>query len=70
MLQKQSKIPACLQVMGFSEFPENEGQIKARYRQLAKNAHPDKGGTFSDFVKLRKAYEESIQTIKRKGAKQ
>lgn len=32
-------------------------EIRARYRELASNSHPDKGGDAKVFIQIRKAYE-------------
>lgn len=66
---RKPKMPACLQALGFTEMPGSEKQIKDWYRQLAREAHPDRGGNFTEFVKIRKAYENSVKFIKRKGGK-
>ena len=43
MLKQKLELPSCFQVLGFDKIPENKDQLKARYRQLARN-HPDRGG--------------------------
>jgi curved DNA-binding protein CbpA len=66
MLKQKPELPPCFQVLGFVKIPENKDQIKARYRQLAKTAHPDRGGSFTDFVRLRRAFENSIKFLEQK----
>jgi curved DNA-binding protein CbpA len=67
ILLKKPKLPACFQVLGFDRIPDRE-QLKARYRQLARVVHPDSGGNVEKFIRVRRAYEESIKYIEqRKG---
>lgn len=37
--------------------------IEKRYRQLASQHHPDKGGNPTEFIKIRQAYESLIQIV-------
>ena len=68
MLKQKLELPSCFQVLGFDEIPENKDQLKARYRQLARVVHPDSGGNVKKFIRVRRAYEESIKYIEqRKG---
>lgn len=68
MLKQKLELPSCFQVLGFDEIPENKDQLKARYRQLARVVHPDSGGNVEKFIRVRRAYEESIKYIEqRKG---
>lgn len=68
MLKQKLELPSCFQVLGFDKIPENKDQLKARYRQLARIAHPDSGGNVEKFIRVRRAYEESIKYIEqRKG---
>jgi curved DNA-binding protein CbpA len=66
LLKRKSKMPACLRIMGFTELPETKDQLRARYKQLARKAHPDRGGNPADFVRVRKAYEDTIKLIEQK----
>lgn len=70
MLKQKLELPSCFQVLGFDKIPENKDQLKARYRQLARIAHPDSGGNFEKFVRLRKAFEDSIKLLEQKGGQQ
>lgn len=55
------------QIFGVSE-NATPTEVKARWRQLAKEHHPDAGGTDEEFNKVRaqyeKAYAESIRPSK------
>lgn len=70
MLKQKLELPSCFQVLGFDKIPENKDQLKARYRQLARIAHPDSGGNFEKFVQLRMAFEDSIKILEQKGGQQ
>ncbi len=48
-----------LAVLGLSETAELE-EIRAAYRRLAKENHPDQGGTIGDFLRVQEAYEQLI----------
>ena len=43
--------------------PGNVDEVKARYRQLAKAAHPDTGGDEDWFRTLTTAYNEAMQEM-------
>jgi curved DNA-binding protein CbpA len=66
LLKRKPKIPECLKVMGFTDVPETKDHLKARYKQLARKTHPDRGGNPADFVRVRKAYEDTIKLIEQK----
>lgn len=46
----------ALVVLGLERNASNQ-QIKSRYRKLASENHPDRGGNNESFIKIRKAYE-------------
>lgn len=54
----RSSAPGWATILGV-EPPFNTRQVRAAYRTLSKAAHPDIGGSHSEFVRLRKAYEEA-----------
>ena len=54
--------PRCLAVLGLDP-PVDAGTIKRRYRQLAKETHPDHGGDPSRFVEIRDAYDEALGLV-------
>lgn len=43
-----------------------EEQIKAAYRRLAKETHPDSGGDLDAFVRAQRAYELLLDPVRRK----
>ena len=52
-LSAASDIPECFKAMGFERLPEDADSVKAKYRELAKSAHPDAGGDEDAFLLLR-----------------
>jgi curved DNA-binding protein CbpA len=70
LLRRKPDVPSCLKILGFTQMPKNKNQIKALYRQLVKEAHPDSGGSFAKFVQLRMAFEDSIKILEQKGGQQ
>jgi hypothetical protein len=52
--------PACLTLLGLS-FPCTIAQVRAAYREMVKQAHPDRGGSHEQFIALRSAYEEALR---------
>ena len=36
-------------------------EVKARWRELCRNLHPDRGGDAGEFHRMRKAYEVALQ---------
>lgn len=60
---KTESFPACYRILGFSEVPKSMKEIKDKYRKLARNLHPDAGGSEEFFIKLNKAYKEAKDTF-------
>lgn len=54
-------IPSFLQSLGFTEMPAGTEEVRARYRTLAKQLHPDNGGTDEDFHNLQDAAERAMR---------
>jgi DnaJ-domain-containing protein 1 len=54
------KEPAWCKVLGL-DAKAKPAEIKARYRQLAKQYHPDVGGEQTKFQEITKAYEEAMK---------
>ena len=52
-------VPSCLERLGLP-YPATAAQVKVAYRQLAKNAHPDRGGNNEEFLALQAAYEQAL----------
>ena len=61
MLPQALEVPSFLRLLGFEEIPSDADEVKARYRNLAKQLHPDQGGDSEDFRMLRRASEQAIQ---------
>jgi hypothetical protein len=57
--QPGGRVPSCLERLGLP-YPCTMAQVKAAYRRLAKNAHPDRGGNNEDFLALQAAYEQAL----------
>lgn len=53
---REDKRPQAYQVLGL-DVSATAAEIKQRYRQLAAENHPDKGGDSSRFMEIREAYE-------------
>ncbi len=56
----RSNPPACLVRLGLS-FPSSATEVKSAYRRLAKEVHPDQGGTQEEFLALQAAYQEALR---------
>jgi len=37
------EVPSFMQILGFKQIPSGPEEVKKRYRQLAKQMHPDAG---------------------------
>jgi hypothetical protein len=57
--------PACLRVLRLS-FPCSVAEVKATYRKLVKQTHPDQGGRHDDFLALQAAYEQALRLCRYK----
>lgn len=55
------EIPSFFKVLGFEEIPGSAEEVKTRFRNLAKQLHPDTGGNEDDFIKLQKTSEDAIK---------
>jgi hypothetical protein len=53
------RIPKCLTTLGLTP-PVTVEMVKARYRALAKQAHPDAGGSAARFVALKTARDQAL----------
>lgn len=52
--------PAWAKTLGVKAYATKD-EIKARYRTLAKENHPDRGGDAAKFAKITEAYEEGMR---------
>lgn len=57
-LPKPKAVPDCFKLLGFSNIP-NVTDLKTRYRQLIKTAHPDAGGSEGHFIIIQNAYKQA-----------
>ena len=62
-LPKPKDIPDCFKTLGFNEIPNNK-ELKERYRQIVKTAHPDVGGNAEYFMTVTAAFEKAEQVLK------
>ena len=56
-------VPECFKTLLFDRVPESVEDISKRYKQLAKVAHPDGGGSEEQFVVLQRAYEDAVRVM-------
>jgi hypothetical protein len=56
----------CWKVLGLPASATLE-QVKARFRELAKAHHPDRGGDNGVFVQVQRAFEEAQEEVRRRG---
>ncbi len=59
MLPPSVEVPSFFRVLGFEQIPNGVEEVKARFRSLAKQLHPDAGGNQEDFETLKKATEQA-----------
>jgi hypothetical protein len=57
--------PACLRTFGL-ELPCTEEEVLAAYRELAKTAHPDRGGDLQQFLQLQKHFEQALALVRQR----
>lgn len=59
--QERARQPlTCLLRLGLT-FPCTVAEVKAAYRRLVKQVHPDQGGNHDEFLKLQAAYEQALR---------
>lgn len=57
------EVPKCFKYLGFEQIPTAVEDVKDRYRTLAKERHPDGGGSTEEFQKLKKAAEDALKYL-------
>ena len=62
-------VPACLEVLGLRP-PLTLEDVKQAYLAKAVSAHPDRGGSPEQFIRLQRAFEEANDYVKFKASKQ
>lgn len=60
-LPQPIEIPESFKVLGFQQMPSDVKEVQARYKTLAKQYHPDNGGSEEDFYRIQRATEQSIK---------
>ncbi|NLT96728.1 MAG: J domain-containing protein [Christensenellaceae bacterium] len=58
-------VPEFFRVLGFESIPASVDDIKARFKSLAKQAHPDGGGSNSAFIALQEATKQAIEYLEK-----
>ena len=61
-LPEPKDIPNCFRLLGFLEIPTMT-ELKERYRQVVKTAHPDIGGSSDYFITIQEAYKQAEQEL-------
>jgi len=56
------KLPGFVTILGIP-WPCSEEHLKARWKRLAFEFHPDRGGTQADFVRVERAYRQALEFI-------
>lgn len=61
MLPPVVEVPSFFKQLGFTELPSSTEDVRACYRSLAKELHPDAGGNEDDFRAIKQAAEQAVQ---------
>jgi hypothetical protein len=61
--QRLTDRSACFEALGLPA-DASVDDVKAAYRRLSWETHPDAGGSDSDFVRLRSRYEEALRIVR------
>jgi hypothetical protein len=61
-LPTPTTIPECFRILGFVDYPTSV-QLKARWKDLVKIAHPDAGGAVDHFDIVKKAYDQAVHLL-------
>lgn len=56
-------LPECFRILGFSEVPLTEDEIRTQYKVMAKTAHPDAGGSAEAFSVLQAALNKALAYV-------
>jgi hypothetical protein len=54
-------LPQCYRDLGLESVRAGPEEIQRAYRRLAKQAHPDAGGSQGQFVALKSSYEQALE---------
>lgn len=56
-------VPECIKALGFVEIPASTEEVQARFKTLAKQVHPDVGGSEEAFIKLQEDTRQAIAFV-------
>lgn len=56
-------LPSFFTFMGFTTVPDSVEDVRARFKELAKQMHPDSGGNVEDFRNLHDQAEKAIKYL-------
>lgn len=56
-------VPECFRALGFQEIPSDVEEVKARYKTLAKQLHPDAGGSEAEFIRLQEMTRQAVEQM-------
>lgn len=62
-LPAPAALPECFRALGFDRVPADPEEIRAKYKVMAKSAHPDAGGSAEQFHQLQAALEQALQYL-------
>nr|BDD44992.1 hypothetical protein 11 [Spirochaetaceae bacterium] len=55
------EIPECFRILGFQVMPNTAEEVRARYKTLVKQYHPDRGGSANDLARIKTAEEQALK---------
>jgi hypothetical protein len=58
----KKRVPASIKILGLG-WPCSLDDLKNRWRALAKEHHPDKGGKADEFIYFKQAYEAAMRVL-------
>jgi hypothetical protein len=66
--QPSAQRPECLEILGLMP-PVTLEDVKQAYLVRAREAHPDRGGSQQEFVRIQQAFEDATEFVKFKASK-
>ena len=58
-LPEAPQVPSFLQFMGFQHVPGSLDEVRDRYKDLARQMHPDQAGNADDMIQLNDAFQQA-----------
>jgi hypothetical protein len=58
-------VPEFFKALGFEGVPASVEDVNARFRTLAKQAHPDRGGSDAAFIMLQESAKKAIEYLEK-----